>query len=115
MRWNCLVPNKLNILLWRIRPDKISTLLNLRDNAIDYDFVLCPVCNSIGESSIHSVVYYLPEFFLVMASNCCLVVIIDIFFHNFYFILWADYSSLSTVNDSYFDAVVIVPLGLFGI
>ncbi|GKF57884.1 reverse transcriptase domain, reverse transcriptase zinc-binding domain protein [Tanacetum coccineum] len=51
IRWNNLIPIKLNILTCRISLDRIPTRLNLDSREIDLDSILCPVCNDEIETS----------------------------------------------------------------
>ncbi|GKA91273.1 putative RNA-directed DNA polymerase [Tanacetum coccineum] len=53
IRWNNLIPIKLNILTWRISLDRIPTRSNLDSRGIDLDSILCPVCNDEIETSQH--------------------------------------------------------------
>lgn len=52
-RWNYYVPLKVNVHVWRIEIDKLSTRLNLLDKGIELESLLCPVCFEIGESAGH--------------------------------------------------------------
>nr|GEW65496.1 RNA-directed DNA polymerase, eukaryota, reverse transcriptase zinc-binding domain protein [Tanacetum cinerariifolium] len=53
IRWNNLIPIKLNILTWRISLDRIPTRSNLDSRGIDLDSILCPVCNDEIKTSQH--------------------------------------------------------------
>ncbi|GJR14581.1 RNA-directed DNA polymerase, eukaryota, reverse transcriptase zinc-binding domain protein [Tanacetum coccineum] len=53
LRWNNLIPIKLNILTWRISLDRIPTRSNLDSKGIDLDSRLCPVCNDEIKTSQH--------------------------------------------------------------
>ncbi|GJZ81692.1 ribonuclease H-like domain-containing protein, partial [Tanacetum coccineum] len=53
IRWNNLIPIKLNILTWRISLDHIPTRSNLDSRGIDLDSILCPVCNDEIKTSKH--------------------------------------------------------------
>lgn len=51
--WNKLVPNKVNILLWRARLGKIQTKSNLRSRGIQVGNVECPFCHRAEETEAH--------------------------------------------------------------
>ncbi|GJW13825.1 RNA-directed DNA polymerase, eukaryota, reverse transcriptase zinc-binding domain protein [Tanacetum coccineum] len=46
MRWNKLLPSKVNILAWRIANKRLPTRANLDKRGIDLDSVLCSMCNN---------------------------------------------------------------------
>ncbi|GJV19306.1 RNA-directed DNA polymerase, eukaryota, reverse transcriptase zinc-binding domain protein [Tanacetum coccineum] len=47
--WNKLVPNKVNIFVWRVRKGRFSVRVELDRRGIDLDSVLCTSCiNSVG-------------------------------------------------------------------
>nr|GEW54291.1 hypothetical protein [Tanacetum cinerariifolium] len=43
-RWNPLVPRKVNIICWRMFPNRIPTRLLLDSRGVDIPNVLCPIC-----------------------------------------------------------------------
>ncbi|XP_076924840.1 uncharacterized protein LOC143587430 [Bidens hawaiensis] len=47
-RWNKLVPRKVNIMIWRLLLDRLSTRINLSRKGFDIPSILCPIClNSV--------------------------------------------------------------------
>nr|GEW25818.1 hypothetical protein [Tanacetum cinerariifolium] len=56
MRWNKLLPSKVNILAWRIANKRLPTMANLDKRGIDLDSVLCSMCNNDIETESHILV-----------------------------------------------------------
>ncbi|GJS85950.1 reverse transcriptase domain, reverse transcriptase zinc-binding domain protein [Tanacetum coccineum] len=54
--WNRLVPNKVNIFVWRALKGRLSVRVELDRRGIDLDSVLCPCCNDIVETCAHCLV-----------------------------------------------------------
>ncbi|GJW38881.1 RNA-directed DNA polymerase, eukaryota [Tanacetum coccineum] len=52
-RWVKVVPIKINIFAWKVCLDKPPTRLNVSLRGIDIPSIICPVCNSAGESCSH--------------------------------------------------------------
>ena len=52
-RWNNLVPIKVNILVWRLRMDRLPTRENLMVRGIDVPSILCPSCGTAMEDTDH--------------------------------------------------------------
>ncbi|GJS20495.1 RNA-directed DNA polymerase, eukaryota, reverse transcriptase zinc-binding domain protein [Tanacetum coccineum] len=50
-RWNNIVPIKVNILVWRIRLDRLPTRDNLIVRGIDILSILCPSCGDAMEDN----------------------------------------------------------------
>ncbi|GJU16546.1 RNA-directed DNA polymerase, eukaryota [Tanacetum coccineum] len=50
-RWNNIVPIKVNILVWRIRLDRLPTRENLIVRGIDILSILCPSCGDAMEDN----------------------------------------------------------------
>ncbi|GJZ21920.1 RNA-directed DNA polymerase, eukaryota [Tanacetum coccineum] len=48
-----VVPIKINIFAWKVCLDKLPTRLNVSLRGIDIPSIICPVCNSAGESCSH--------------------------------------------------------------
>ncbi|XP_076885788.1 uncharacterized protein LOC143535410 [Bidens hawaiensis] len=47
-RWNKFVPRKVNIMIWRLLLDRLSTRFNLSRKGFDIPSILCPIClNSV--------------------------------------------------------------------
>ncbi|PWA39329.1 reverse transcriptase domain, Reverse transcriptase zinc-binding domain protein [Artemisia annua] len=53
LRWNNLVPSKINILAWRIRNYRLATRANLDKRGIDLHSILCPFCEEKIEDEDH--------------------------------------------------------------
>ncbi|GJX01697.1 RNA-directed DNA polymerase, eukaryota, reverse transcriptase zinc-binding domain protein [Tanacetum coccineum] len=47
------VPIKVNIHAWKVRLDCLPTRLNISRRVLDIDFILCPTCDIVVESSSH--------------------------------------------------------------
>ena len=47
------VPIKVNVFMWRLRLDKLPTLVNMDRKGIEVASLLCPVCNEHVESVDH--------------------------------------------------------------
>ncbi|GJY48454.1 RNA-directed DNA polymerase, eukaryota, reverse transcriptase zinc-binding domain protein [Tanacetum coccineum] len=43
-RWNRLIPNKVNVFIWRLMLNKLPTRVNLDRRDIDVGSILCPIC-----------------------------------------------------------------------
>ncbi|GJR45799.1 RNA-directed DNA polymerase, eukaryota, reverse transcriptase zinc-binding domain protein [Tanacetum coccineum] len=43
-RWNRLIPNKVNVFIWRLMLNKLPTKVNLDRRDIDVGSILCPIC-----------------------------------------------------------------------
>nr|GFA50809.1 hypothetical protein [Tanacetum cinerariifolium]GFA51817.1 hypothetical protein [Tanacetum cinerariifolium] len=43
-RWNRLIPNKVNVFIWRLMLNKLHTRVNLDRRDIDVGSILCPIC-----------------------------------------------------------------------
>ncbi|GJV75285.1 RNA-directed DNA polymerase, eukaryota, partial [Tanacetum coccineum] len=52
-RWVKSIPIKVNVFVWKLVQDRISTRLNLMSRNIFVPSVECPVCNNDSESSSH--------------------------------------------------------------
>ncbi|GKC95059.1 RNA-directed DNA polymerase, eukaryota, reverse transcriptase zinc-binding domain protein [Tanacetum coccineum] len=52
-RWSRCVPIKVIVFIWRLRLDKLPTLMNMDRKGIDVDSLLCPVCREHVESVNH--------------------------------------------------------------
>ncbi|GKE66335.1 RNA-directed DNA polymerase, eukaryota, reverse transcriptase zinc-binding domain protein, partial [Tanacetum coccineum] len=52
-RWIKEVPLKINIHAWKVTNDYLPTRLNLSRRGIDIESIVCPMCNSMVESSRH--------------------------------------------------------------
>ncbi|GJU77016.1 RNA-directed DNA polymerase, eukaryota, reverse transcriptase zinc-binding domain protein [Tanacetum coccineum] len=44
---------KVNVFIWRLRLDKLSTLVNMDRKSIDVDSLLCPICKARVENVDH--------------------------------------------------------------
>ncbi|GKA49915.1 RNA-directed DNA polymerase, eukaryota, reverse transcriptase zinc-binding domain protein [Tanacetum coccineum] len=53
IRWNRLIPIKLNIHSWRVAIDRLPTWCNLDSHGIDLDSTRCPICDDALETSLH--------------------------------------------------------------
>ncbi|GKC15545.1 RNA-directed DNA polymerase, eukaryota, reverse transcriptase zinc-binding domain protein, partial [Tanacetum coccineum] len=53
LRWNNLVPGKINILAWRIRNYRLPTRTNIDKRGIDIHSILCPFCEEQIEDEYH--------------------------------------------------------------
>ncbi|GJZ83688.1 RNA-directed DNA polymerase, eukaryota, reverse transcriptase zinc-binding domain protein [Tanacetum coccineum] len=53
LRWNNLVPGKINILAWRIRNYRLPTRANIDKRGIDLPSILCPFCEEKIEDEDH--------------------------------------------------------------
>ncbi|XP_076908456.1 uncharacterized protein LOC143565350 [Bidens hawaiensis] len=53
MRWVSWVPIKVNVLMWRIEMERISTRLALVRRNIRIHDTLCPLCDAVTESAGH--------------------------------------------------------------
>ncbi|GKF50057.1 RNA-directed DNA polymerase, eukaryota, reverse transcriptase zinc-binding domain protein [Tanacetum coccineum] len=54
--WNKLVPKKVNIFVWRAFKGRIPIREELDKRGIDLDSKLCPSCDSVVETCVHSLV-----------------------------------------------------------
>nr|GEW22974.1 RNA-directed DNA polymerase, eukaryota [Tanacetum cinerariifolium] len=52
-RWIKEVPIKINIHAWKVKNDCFPTRFNMSRRGMDIDSTLCPLCNSMAESSRH--------------------------------------------------------------
>ncbi|GKC45716.1 RNA-directed DNA polymerase, eukaryota, partial [Tanacetum coccineum] len=52
-RWLRCIPIKVNIFIWRLRLDKLPTLVNMDRKGIDIDSLICPICNEHVENVDH--------------------------------------------------------------
>ncbi|GJS46147.1 RNA-directed DNA polymerase, eukaryota, reverse transcriptase zinc-binding domain protein [Tanacetum coccineum] len=52
-RWVKEVPIKINILAWKVSNDYLPTRFNLSRRGMDIGSIVCPMCNSMVESSRH--------------------------------------------------------------
>ncbi|GJX73455.1 RNA-directed DNA polymerase, eukaryota, reverse transcriptase zinc-binding domain protein [Tanacetum coccineum] len=53
LRWNNLVPGKINILAWRIQSYRLPTRANINKRGIDLHSILCPFCGEQIEDENH--------------------------------------------------------------
>ncbi|GKC12361.1 RNA-directed DNA polymerase, eukaryota, reverse transcriptase zinc-binding domain protein [Tanacetum coccineum] len=53
-RWCTIIPQKVNIFMWRMLLDKLPHRLNLSSRGLDIDSILCPVCSEHVESNSHA-------------------------------------------------------------
>ncbi|GJW78077.1 reverse transcriptase domain, reverse transcriptase zinc-binding domain protein [Tanacetum coccineum] len=54
--WNRLVPEKVNIFVWRALKGRLPVRVELDRRGIDLDSILCPCCNDIVETCAHCLV-----------------------------------------------------------
>ncbi|GJT95488.1 RNA-directed DNA polymerase, eukaryota, reverse transcriptase zinc-binding domain protein [Tanacetum coccineum] len=66
-RWIKEVPIKINILAWKVSNDYLPTRINLSRRGMDIESILCPMCNSMAESSSH--LFFLCDFSQQIASK----------------------------------------------
>ncbi|GJS72623.1 RNA-directed DNA polymerase, eukaryota, reverse transcriptase zinc-binding domain protein [Tanacetum coccineum] len=52
-RWLRCIPIKVNVFIWRLRLDKLPTLVNMDRKGIYVDSLLCPICNEHVENVDH--------------------------------------------------------------
>ncbi|XP_023747217.1 uncharacterized protein LOC111895365 [Lactuca sativa] len=52
-RWNRFLPSKVNILFWRLRLNKVNTIVNLDRHGIDIGSVFCPICGNDVDTVNH--------------------------------------------------------------
>lgn len=52
-RLNDWVPIKINILIWRIRLENISTRERLSYRGLELHMIMCPVCHNVVETIYH--------------------------------------------------------------
>nr|GEW02237.1 hypothetical protein [Tanacetum cinerariifolium] len=52
-RWCKIIPQKVNIFMWRMFLDRLPHRLNLSSRGLDLDSILCSVCNEVIESNSH--------------------------------------------------------------
>nr|GEY11893.1 RNA-directed DNA polymerase, eukaryota, reverse transcriptase zinc-binding domain protein [Tanacetum cinerariifolium] len=52
-RWNRLIPNKVNVFIWRLMLNKLPTRVNLDRRDIDVGSILCPICIEDVETANH--------------------------------------------------------------
>ncbi|GKD99592.1 RNA-directed DNA polymerase, eukaryota, partial [Tanacetum coccineum] len=53
-RWCKIIPQKVNIFMWRLLLDRLPHRLNLSSRGLDIDLILCPVCSEHVESNSHA-------------------------------------------------------------
>ncbi|GJQ99980.1 RNA-directed DNA polymerase, eukaryota, reverse transcriptase zinc-binding domain protein [Tanacetum coccineum] len=53
IRWNSILPSKVNILTWRIVNLRLPTRVNLDYRGIDLDSIRCPICDAAIETKNH--------------------------------------------------------------
>ncbi|GJZ11381.1 RNA-directed DNA polymerase, eukaryota, reverse transcriptase zinc-binding domain protein, partial [Tanacetum coccineum] len=53
IRWNRMLPIKVNINTWRLCLDRLPTRCNLDARGVDLDSTRCPICDVDLESSQH--------------------------------------------------------------
>ncbi|GJV47128.1 RNA-directed DNA polymerase, eukaryota, reverse transcriptase zinc-binding domain protein [Tanacetum coccineum] len=53
-RWCKIIPQKVNIFMWRLLLDRLPHRLNLSSRGLDIDLILCPVCSKHVESNSHA-------------------------------------------------------------
>nr|GEU62975.1 hypothetical protein [Tanacetum cinerariifolium] len=51
--WCNILPRKVNILIWRIRLDRLPHRLNLSKRGLDTHSIDCPICSNVSETSDH--------------------------------------------------------------
>nr|GEZ34034.1 RNA-directed DNA polymerase, eukaryota, reverse transcriptase zinc-binding domain protein [Tanacetum cinerariifolium] len=61
--WCNILPRKVNVLIWRIRLDRLPHRLNLSKRGLDIHSIDCPICSNSRETSDH--IFYLCD----VASN----------------------------------------------
>ncbi|GJU78574.1 reverse transcriptase domain, reverse transcriptase zinc-binding domain protein, partial [Tanacetum coccineum] len=54
--WNKFVPKKVNIFVWRALRGRLPVHVELDRRGVDLDSVLCPCCNNIIETCVHSLI-----------------------------------------------------------
>ncbi|GJT97390.1 reverse transcriptase domain, reverse transcriptase zinc-binding domain protein [Tanacetum coccineum] len=69
LRWNNLVPGKINILAWRIRNYRLPTRANIDKRGIDIHSILCPFCEEQIEDEDHIFALYTALNVLEMADD----------------------------------------------
>ncbi|GJV16859.1 RNA-directed DNA polymerase, eukaryota [Tanacetum coccineum] len=52
-RWNRFIPIKVNVLLWRLKLNRLPSRVNLDRKDIDIDSILCPICHEDIETVNH--------------------------------------------------------------
>ncbi|GKD73221.1 RNA-directed DNA polymerase, eukaryota, reverse transcriptase zinc-binding domain protein [Tanacetum coccineum] len=52
-RWNKGVLIKVNVFMWRLNLDKLSSMVNMERKGIDIDSLLCPMCGDHVENVDH--------------------------------------------------------------
>ena len=52
-RWVALVPAKVNVFAWRLRLNRLPSLVNLDRRGVDLDSLLCPICGGDVETVNH--------------------------------------------------------------
>ncbi|GKE13178.1 RNA-directed DNA polymerase, eukaryota, reverse transcriptase zinc-binding domain protein, partial [Tanacetum coccineum] len=52
-RWNCSIPIKVNVFLWRLMLNKLPTRVNLDRKGVDVSSILCPICSEDVEYANH--------------------------------------------------------------
>ena len=52
-RWCKVIPQKVNILAWRISLDKLPTRINRDARGFDVPSILSPICGEVSESTNH--------------------------------------------------------------
>lgn len=52
-RWNCSVPIKINVFIWRLMMDRLHVRSKLVERGVDLDSVLCPLCHDATEDVLH--------------------------------------------------------------
>ncbi|GJR38484.1 RNA-directed DNA polymerase, eukaryota, reverse transcriptase zinc-binding domain protein [Tanacetum coccineum] len=52
-RWNCIIPIKVNVFLWRLHLNKLPSKVNLDRRGVQIDFILCQTCQLDVETVNH--------------------------------------------------------------
>ncbi|CAH1413633.1 unnamed protein product [Lactuca virosa] len=51
--WSKVVPGKINIFIWRVRPGRLFTRLNLPRTGVNIPNTFCLLCNAFDENEVH--------------------------------------------------------------
>ncbi|GJU06637.1 RNA-directed DNA polymerase, eukaryota [Tanacetum coccineum] len=68
-RWVKVMPIKINVFAWRVRLDKLPTLLNLSLKGIDISTIICPLCHASVKSGSH--IFFPVQWIVIYGGYVC--------------------------------------------
>nr|GEW97176.1 hypothetical protein [Tanacetum cinerariifolium] len=113
-RWLRCIPIKVNVFIWRLRLDKLSTLVNMDIKGIDVDSLLCPICKAHVENVDH--LFFTCEMahdLWGLLARWCNLDILEVF-NNTEWFSWFDDAHVSKSARVILEGMLLLCCGLFG-